>query len=239
MSANPNPGAPPDPPDTEALLDRLIEVGAVREDDDGTLHVSSTLHDVLDLYGQSYGDLPEREFTEAVADAFGLDYSEAVRRIDEEGVTREEFVAYLALRAHFEDVDEPVPDPVERATMAAVVTEIEPATPVPQAMPELADEDVEAFLSEHGEAVVFVWRLRCDPCDRMKAEIEETLDALPEGVAVAGIDGEAASAFRSRVDVDAAPAVVCLRDGEAVAVETGYRSPAAVADLVADALGGD
>ncbi|WP_277554247.1 thioredoxin family protein [Halobaculum limi] len=237
MGANqPNAGTPPEPPDTEALLDRLIEVGAIREDADGTLRISSALHDILDLYEQSYGDLPEDKFTEAVADAFGLEYSEAVRRIDEEGVTREEFVAYLSLRAHFEDEDEPVPDPVERATMAAIVTEIDPATPIPQGMDELVDEDVETFLASNERAVVFVWRLRCDPCEQMKRELDETLDSLPADVPVVGIDGEAAPTFRDRFGVDVAPAVVCIEDGEAVATETGYQSPAAVATLVDDAF---
>ena len=236
MAADPTPGPPADPPDPEALLDRLIEVGAVREERDGTLRITPALDDILDLYERSYGDLPEREFVEAVADAFGLEYSEAVRRIDEEGVTREEFVAYLSVRAHFEDEGEPVPDPVERATMASLVVEIAPATPVPRAMPEIGDEDLEEFCSASPEAVVFVWKLRCDPCDRMKAEIDETLAALPDRVAVAGVDGESVREFRDRFDVSAAPAVVCVRDGEAVAAESGYRSPAAVADLVAGAF---
>lgn len=218
------------------MLDRLIEVGAIREDDDGTLRISTALHDIIDLYDQSYGDLPDTEFTEAVADAFGLEYSEAVRRIDEEGVTREEFVAYLSLRSHFEDEDEPVPDPLERATMASIVVDVAPATPVPQALRELDDDEVEPFLDSNDRAVVFVWRLRCDPCESMKAELEETLAALPADIAVAGIDGEAAPEFRRRFDVDAAPAVVCVADGEARAAETGYQSPTAVADLVGDAF---
>ena len=45
--------------------------------------------------------------------------------------------------------------------------------------------------------------------------------------------------FRDRFDVSAAPAVVCVRDGEAVAAESGYRSPAAVADIVAGAFDDD
>ncbi|SHH67648.1 thioredoxin family protein [Halobaculum gomorrense] len=239
MSANPNPGPPVDGPDPEELLDRLIDVGAIREDDDGTLRISAALHDTIDLYEQSYGDLPEQEFTEAVADAFGLDYSEAVRRIDEQGVTREEFIAYLSLRSHFEDAEEPVPDTVERATMATLVTDVAPATPVPQALPELDDDAVEGFLADNDRAVVFVWSLRCDPCESMKAELDETLAALPEGVAVAGIDGEAAPEFRQRFGVDAAPAIVCIGDGEALATETGYQSPSAVADLVGDAFADD
>ncbi|UIP00252.1 thioredoxin family protein [Halobaculum sp. CBA1158] len=232
MAADPTAGPPSDPPDPEAMLDRLIEVGAVREDADGTLRVSAALDDALDVYEQSYGDVPDQQFTEAVADAFGLSYSEAVRRIDEEGVTREEFVAYLALRSHFEHVDEPVPDSLERASMAAIVTEIAPATPVPQGMREITDDDLDAFLADNESAVVFVWRLRCDPCESMKAELEETLDAIPDGVAVAGVDGEACPEFRRRFDVDVAPAVACVHDGEAVAVETSYVSPAEIADLV-------
>jgi len=239
VSADPNPGPPVDRPDPEVMLDRLIEVGAIREDDDGTLRISAALHDIIDLYEQSYGDLPDKEFTEAVADAFDLDYSEAVRRIDEEGVTREEFVAYLSVRAHFEDEDEPVPDSLERATMASLVVDVAPATPVPQGMRELENDEVEPFLEANDRAVLFVWRLRCDPCESMKAELEETLDRLPEDVAVAGVDGEAAPTVRERFEVDVAPAVVCVADGEAAGSETGYQSPSAVADLVADAFGDD
>ncbi|GAA0233511.1 thioredoxin family protein [Halobaculum roseum] len=239
MAADPTPGNASDPPDPEAMLDRLIEVGAIREDENDTLRISAALHDIIDLYEQSYGDLPDKEFTEAVADAFGLEYSEAVRRIDEEGVTREEFVAYLSLRSHFEDEDESVPDPLERATMASIVVDVAPATPVPQGMRELEDDEVEAFLDANERAVVFVWRLRCDPCESMKAELAETLDLLPDDVAVAGVDGEATPTVRERFDVDVAPAVVCVADGRQAGVETGYQSPSAVADLVADAFGDD
>ncbi|MFC6724147.1 hypothetical protein ACFQE1_07120 [Halobium palmae] len=60
---------------------------------------------------------------------------------------------------------------------------------------------------------------------------DEILAAVPEGVAVAGVDGEDCFDFRLEYEVNAAPAVVCLRDGEHRLTETGRRSPAAFAEL--------
>lgn len=223
------------PPDTEALLEALLAKDALEETDDGAIRLTTAFEDTLDLYEQSYGDLDDDRFVGAVADAFDVSTEEARRRVEDGEVTREEFVAYLALGAHFEEHDHDSPTAVERAVMASLVTEVSPATPVPLELSDVT-ADPTAFLDGVERALVFVWKKQCDPCREMKRDLEETLSALPAELPVAGVDGEAAPAFCERFDVTAAPAVVCIRGGELVRVETGYRSPEAIGSLVEEAF---
>jgi thioredoxin-like negative regulator of GroEL len=62
----------------------------------------------------------------------------------------------------------------------------------------------------------------------MKEDLDEILERVPDGVAVAGLDGESVPSFRLAYGVDSAPAVLAFRDGELVESLTGQRSPVAL-----------
>jgi len=104
-------------------------------------------------------------------------------------------------------------------------------------MPELTDEEYQLFVTSHQEAVIFVWRLHCSPCEQMKANLNEILAQIPAEVAVAGVNGTAVSEFRREFDVDAAPAVLTFAKGSTVDVVTGAQDPDEVATLCATAYG--
>ncbi|CCQ37794.1 thioredoxin [Natronomonas moolapensis 8.8.11] len=227
MSDNANPAAGTLSP--AERLDALESEGVVSVDDEAvtlTLEFEST----RGIYHDSYIDVPEAEYHQAVSDVFGIDPDEAADRIEELGVTREQFVALLALNSHV-DGEYPL---VERANMAMMITDIAPPSPVPEDVTEIDDDSFEAFLEEHDRAAVTVWKRFCDPCDRMKADLGETASAFPEGVAVAGIDGEATTEFRRRFEVEAAPSVLLFEGGECRESLRGYHSPEDIADACAD-----
>jgi thiol-disulfide isomerase/thioredoxin len=210
--------------DLEAALDSLVEAGVVVERSDG-LVTDESFESTRRIYRDTYGDADTERLTRTVADAFGVDTETARERVTSGDVTREELVAYLSLGSHLDGVDDE-----ELAAMATVLAEIGSGSPVPEAVAELDDEAWPAFLDANPDAVVTVWRHDCVPCEALKEDLDEVLDAVPSGVAVAGIDGTDAPDFRRAFDVDTAPAICGFRDGDLRGTVTGRQSPAAYAE---------
>lgn len=222
----------------EAALDALVEAGAVNEADDGTLTTTTAFMDVRRIYHDTYAHMADERVHDTVADLFGLSHEEAAEALESGEVTVDEVVAYLSARSFFQDRPES-PGPETLAMMARLLVKIGPGSPVPEGVTELGDDEYAAFLADHPDAVVTVWKHHCDPCEAMKADLEGILAAVPEGVAVAGVDGESVPAFREEFDVDVAPAVLAFRDGDLEATLTGRQSPAALEELFEDVYGDD
>lgn len=190
-------------------IDRLVERGLLDEHD-GRLRFTDEFTGTWYVYADTYADAPEAVFVETVAELFGLDPEEAERRIEAEGVTREQVVGYLAAQSH-------LGTDTGRGTLALfgqILAEVGPPPAVPSGIESLDDEAALAFVEEHDRAVVTVWRQDCEPCRALKADLEDALAGLPEGVAVAGVDGAAVPEFRARYGVEAAPSVLLFAGGE-------------------------
>lgn len=219
--------------DVDALVDSLVEGGVLTERDDGTLATTADFEKTRGIYYDTYGNATDSVFRESVASSFDLTASEAEARIQAEGVTREMFVEYLSVTSHLDDGH----SRVDRARMAMLVGEVAPDTPVPEATPELGDEDYGSFLAGNDRAAVFVWKRNCSPCDSLKRDLEEVLAALPESVAVAGVDGESVDAFRREFDVDVAPSILLFAGGEVRERLQGYVSPELITGAADQAYG--
>jgi thiol-disulfide isomerase/thioredoxin len=219
--------------DSEARYEYLLDAGVFVEEADGSVAVTESFDAARGVYQDSYADASDERFHETLAELFDLSVDEAEAQAAELGVTRDELVAYLSLRSY---LDEP-PEPTALVQLAAMVSDVAPASPVPDSLPELTDDDYETFLDDHPDAVVFVWKLHCAPCDEMKADLGAIRAAAPEGVAFAGVDGESVAAFRREFDVDAAPATLTFADGSFVEAIEGRRSPSQFADMFANAFG--
>jgi hypothetical protein len=215
-------------PSAATLLDHLIDAGIVVEAADGTLSTTDDYEATRVVYADSYGDVDEATFLATLASTFDLDRETARARVDRDDVTRADLVDYLALSAALSD---PPADPT-LARMAGLLTEVAPATPVPDGVP--AVDDPAAFLVDHPDAVVTVWRRHCAPCEALKGRLDDLLaaiDAVDPAVPVVGVDGEASppAAFLRRADVDRAPAAVVVRDGAVVDAFVGRIDPGDVA----------
>jgi hypothetical protein len=222
-------GSGPSEAALESALARLVETGVVDERPDGTLVTTEEFEATRRVYRDTYADADDDRFRRTVAETFGVSENLAAERVDDGAVTREDLVATLSLRAVLDETDD------ERlATMATLVGEITPASPVPDRLDELGDGEWEAFLEDHPDAVVTVWRRDCAPCDALKGDLDAVVDALPEAVALGGVDGESVPAFRRAFDVDTAPAVCCFRGGALETVVTGRESPSRYAEAFAD-----
>jgi thiol-disulfide isomerase/thioredoxin len=220
-------------PDPEALLDRLFAAGVLAETADGTLTTTPEFEETRSVYHDTYADVSEEEFRATLVELFDLDPEEAAAEIEEQGVTREELVAFLSLRSFLADP----PDELTLAMLARMTTRAAPASPVPTALRELDDDDYRTFLDEHPDAFLTVWKNGCAPCEAMKEDFGAILEALPDAVAAAGVDGGTVSAFRREFEVDAAPAVLLFRDGDLVQSDTGRQSVAAMEERFAAVYG--
>ncbi len=219
----------------EAILDALHDEGVVRIDEDAdTVSTTEGFEADREVYYDTYVTMADDEFHESVADVFGLDSAaEAATRVAELDVSREEFATFLTLRSNVDGSY----TTLEMTAMAQMATELGPETPVPDGVERLDDESYAAFVDDHGRCVVTVWKLFCDPCEAMKARLDEVLAAFPDDAPVGGIAGERSPGFCRSVGVNAAPAFVLFDDGEAVDVITGRTDPSALAERAAEVYG--
>ncbi|KTG21035.1 thioredoxin family protein [Haloferax profundi] len=215
------------PATPETALDTLVAAGAVDEAPDGTLTTSDEFEKTLAIYHDIYGAVSKEEFHDTVVELFGLDPENVEAQLDEHDVGREDVVAYLAAQSF---LDVPVGQDL-LVVMAGLLVEISPSSPVPAELTELDDDSYESFLDENPDAVVTVWRRNCAPCDAMKEDLDAIFDTVPEGVAIAGVDGEAVGDFCRAFDVDAAPSLLWFRDGDLKEHESGRQSPDAISDV--------
>ena len=212
--------------DAERLLDALLDEGVLLERGDGTLATTGAFESTYGIYHDSYGTAPDSAFEKAVSDVFEVPAEEAAERIEAEGVTREMLVTYLAVQSELDGSY----SRSELAQMATMVGDVSPAGPIPDAVTSLDDERYETFLAANDDAAVTVWKRNCSPCEAVKRELPSILDAIPDGVAVGGVDGESVPGFRRAYEVDAAPSLVLFADGTHVETLRGRFTPEQVAE---------
>lgn len=200
----------------DAELDYLVDEGVLDENDDG-LAFSDGMEDAWLVYTDSYADEDEATIVSSFAQLFDLSADDAAEHVEAAGVTREDLVAYLALRSELDDS----PGRERLAVLATLVRQVGPPAVVPPTLDRLADDELDAFVAEHGDVVVTVWKQQCEPCRALKAHLDTLLDAFPDHVSVVGVDGDNVPSFRRSTGVDAAPAVVLFADGEHARSITG------------------
>lgn len=236
-AAESDPGRGPDPDvqrlreDGDARLDYLFAADLLTETADGEITPTESFADVRAVYADSYEDVDDETFHETVADLFGIPVEEAAERVTELDLTRWELATYLAVRS---DLDADVPPDVT-LELAAVMAAAGEASAVPPELTELPAE-FERFLEQEGDAVVFVFARECDPCRKMKRELDGTLSRIPDGVAVAGADGADAPDLRRTYEVDVAPTTLVFNGGSLHRKLEGYTSPKDVGDAAVEVV---
>lgn len=215
----------------ETRLAFLEDAGVLEVSEDDEVTTTVPFEDTRSIYLDTYTEVSQGQLVETVADLFDVSKEAARERIEADEITANEVATYLSLKS-FLDVDLPVES---LALLAELVAPVGIGSPVPENMRALTDETYHEAIDEAADMVVFVWKYPCDPCRRMKGELPTLLDALPDDLAIAGVDGESVVDFRREFDVDTAPAVLLFEDGDLVDVHEGYTSLADVAEAIADA----
>lgn len=229
------PGPDTDSEKSEALFDLLVAQDVLAVEEGGGVRTTDAFDDTHAVYHDSYVGVSETEFHEAVAATFGLtDPDSAAELVEARDVERGEFICYLAVRSHLdgdrtadgltedESADDSAgkPSADDLAAMAGMVSEVVPDSPVPGEVADVTD-GLESFVRGRDRAVVSVWKRFCDPCEAVKDDLAAILDAIPDDVAVAGIDGEVATGFCETHAVESAPGFVLFRGGEEARTVTG------------------
>lgn len=217
--------------DPEARFEYLVDRGVLVERADGTVVTTDEFHSALEVYEDSYLDEPDDTFVESVASVFDFTPERAAERIEETGMTREELATFLALRSF---LDDPERSRDELALMAAMVEGGGPGSPVPSELTEIGDEEFEAYVEEREEVVVIVFTRNCTPCEELKEDLPELLEAAPDGVAFAGVNGDEAPAFRRAFEVSVAPTTLAFASGELAEKIEGRRPVRALLDAFDD-----
>lgn len=225
---------PMDERTAESYIDTLVESDVLRHDEaTDQLWTTDDFQGHLEVYLDTYTDISEEEFHETIAEVFGLPSAEAAaERAEELDVTREELSAFLTLRARLDDYGTE-----DLAMMAAIVTQVDPQSPIPEQVLEVDDDTYQAFVDDSERAIVTVWKRGCAPCDGMKEDLDEILDLLPDDAPVAGLNGEECPAFCESHEVNTAPAVVFFEDGDSIDTVTGRTSPEPLAERAEELYG--
>jgi thiol-disulfide isomerase/thioredoxin len=217
--------------DPEARLE-FLEATGVFEVEGEAVSTAGDFEQTRNIYADTYGEngVSDEQLAETVVDLFDVDPETAHERIDSDEDIRHQVVSYLSLQSHLE---RDLPSGT-LALLAEMVAQVGVGSAVPEGMAELTDEDYREFIDEAGDAIVFVWKYPCDPCLKMKQEIPEVLDQLPDRIAVGGVDGEAVRDLLRAFEVEAAPTTLLFSDGELVESHRGYAPPAKLAESVAE-----
>ena len=208
-----------------ALLDRLVAAGVLVEHGD-EIRQTDSFASTLDITRSTYADT-EAAFHEAFANTFDLTVEAATNRIEANGISREEFSALKALQHHLDGEE-----PEALLQMAGMVTAAGPHSPVPEPIAELPSP-FDATL-DGADAVVFVFKRDCAPCERLRDELDAVLEAAPNGLAVFGVDGPERPDFLDRYEVSAAPTALLFRGGEVVERLEGYQATPVFRDAFAE-----
>ncbi len=219
------------PPDEQLSI--LESEGVLTDDRAEEARLTLDFEKTRGVYHDSYADIDDADYHRAVADVFGIPLEEVPERLAALEVSREQFITLLSLNA-FLDGEYPL---VDRARMAMRIVDLSPASSVPAKMSTLTDDTYEQTLTDHGQAVVFVWKRFCPPCLELKEHLDEVYDVLPDDVAVGGVDGERAPEFCREYDVEAAPSVMLFAGGELAETLRGYHAPSAIEDAVQSVFG--
>lgn len=219
--------------DPETRLDFLIDASVIDVGDNDSVSATLDFQDTRAIYADTYRDCDEDTFSETLAELFGVSVDEARTRIEETDLTREDVVTYLSLQSH---IERDLPQDV-LVLLTSMVSGIGIGSVVPDSMPELDDDTYEAFVEEHGDAIVIVWSYPCDPCRSLKEDLPAFRETLPEGVALAGVDGDSVGRLRQEFDVTSAPTLLFFLDGEVADTFEGYLPAEVLAERVEEVYG--
>jgi len=93
--------------------------------------------------------------------------------------------------------------------------ETPPSDGSPEAFLPVSGERIPLLVTIYGKAIVYVWLDDCDPCETVRADLDEIFDDVPDDMALFSVYGpDHASLLAEEYDVNGGPAVLFFRDRE-------------------------
>jgi len=92
----------------------------------------------------------------------------------------------------------------------------EPVSGIPEGFIPIEGSEIKQYLTEFPTSILYFWREECPPCDQVRTDLEELLDAgnIPDFVGRAAVYGpDSAQLINDQYDVAAAPTVLFTVDG--------------------------
>ncbi len=177
------------------------------------------------MYYDTYVTMCNAEFHESVADVFGLDSAAEAARGSTNSTCTRGVCQFLTLRSNVDDSY----TTVELTTMAQI-DRTGAGNTGPRGSQTPRRRQLRGVRRRPRPVCRDCVEAVRDPCEAMKAELDDVLAAFPDGVPVGGIAGERSPEFCQSVGVNAAPAVVLFEDGKPVERITGRTDPSTMAE---------
>lgn len=196
----------------EDYIEQLFSKQVLTEDDDGRLQLTDSYLAKVTEYRTTV-DEGEQEWDELITETVTEEGN--VQQILDPSWKQEDYLAHLLALTQYTDgaVDK------EWLQMAAVLSQLSDPRPraegAPKAFLPIHGDWLDIFMDLFPNAVVYVWREDCDPCDLMKEKFDEIFDEPPDDVALFAIYGPEHAQFLSEAyDIAGGPATLFMLDGE-------------------------
>lgn len=196
----------------EDHIEELLAEDVLGEDGDDGIRLTRSFLDAVEEQ-QARVDRGERDWHELIADAVTEDV--VVERVLNLAWKQAEFLGYLLALASYtgNTLD------VEWLRTTAVLSQLDRPLPrtegAPRAFFPIHGDWLGVFLDLFPNAIVYVWREDCDPCDVMKGEFDDIFDEPPDDLALFSIYGPDHARFlHEEYDVTGGPATLFVLDGE-------------------------
>lgn len=211
----------------EGNLDRLVAAGVIEADEEA-VRLADGFRAAVGDRRDELATMAESERRERLADVFGEGVASAL--FEPEADHLDVMAAGLALGEAVEDADE------ELLTALPVVESLRHAPRAegaPEAFLPVRGDQVAPFTQLFDRAIVYVWREDCDPCDIMREEFDELLDADEEEIALFAVFGPPyAQHLDETFDVGGGPTTLFFLEGEVDARLMGAHHQEMIVDQI-------
>lgn len=196
----------------EDHIEKLFSQDVLTEDWDGRIRLTKSFIDSVDEH-QDEVERSKQERRSLVDDIVADEVS--VQRVLSLACKHDSFLGYLlALSSNTENsVDG------EWLQTAAILSQLAQPRPrsegSPRAFFPILGDWLDIFMDLFPNAIVYVWREDCDPCDVMKEKFDEIFGEPPDDLALFAIYGPDYARFlEEEYDITGGPATLFMLDGE-------------------------
>jgi thiol-disulfide isomerase/thioredoxin len=99
-----------------------------------------------------------------------------------------------------------------------------PTTGSPPGFIPIHGDDLQYYIRAYPNAIVYIWKSDCEPCDRMKQQLKAKFDSIPAWVSTFSVYGpDSASVLQRQFDIVGGPTTLFFLNGEVDARLQGAR----------------